>query len=81
MSTPASSTPLTGTSALAMTTLGNLIQTDNISTYLKRPQLYFEANRVEDDHKVAVLLTITGAKVYDMLRSLLVLDKRHSTNF
>ena len=46
-------------------------KSDNISTYLERLQLYFDANRVEDDRKVAVLLTVIGAKAYDTLRSLL----------
>ena len=44
---------------------------DNISTYLERLQLYFEANQVEDDRKVSVLLTVIGAKAYETLRSLL----------
>lgn len=44
---------------------------DNISSYLERVQLYFEANIVEDDRKVAVLLTLIGAKTYETLRSLL----------
>ena len=44
---------------------------DNISSYLERVQLYFEANIVEDDWKVAVLLTLIGAKTYETLRSLL----------
>jgi len=44
---------------------------DNISSYLERVQLYFEANTVEDDRKVAVLLTLIGGKTYDTLRSLL----------
>ena len=46
-------------------------KSDNISTYLERLQLYFDANKVEDDRKVAVLLTVIGAKAYDTLRSLL----------
>ena len=46
-------------------------KTDNISSYLERLQLYFEANSVGDEWKVAVLLTVIGAKTYETLRSLL----------
>ena len=52
--------------------LGNSTpKTDNISSYLERLQLYFEANSVGDERKVAVLLTVIGAKTYETLRSLL----------
>jgi len=34
-------------------------------------QLYFEANAVKDDRKVAVLLTVIEPKLYETLRSLL----------
>lgn len=44
---------------------------DNMSTYLERLELYFDANAVEASRKVSVLLTIIGAKAYDTLRSLL----------
>ena len=46
-------------------------QSDNISSYLERLKLYFEANAIEDARKVPVLLTAIGAKAYDTLRSLL----------
>ena len=55
--------------------LGNLGEfhpnTDSITSYLKRVQLYFEANPVEEDRRVAVLLTVVGAEAYETLRSLL----------
>ena len=44
---------------------------DNMSTYLERLELYFEANAVEASQKVSVFLTVIGAKAYDTLRSLL----------
>ena len=44
---------------------------DNISTYLERLQLYFEANGVKEESKVAVLLTVIGARASDTLRNLL----------
>ena len=43
--------------------------TNGIASYLERMQLYFEANSVEDDWKVPMLLTVIGAKTYEMLRS------------
>ena len=46
-------------------------RSDSISSYLERMQLYFEANSVKEDRKVAVLLTVVGAKTYETLRSLL----------
>ena len=78
MSTPPESAASVGPPAPATSPLGVLgnmsafdPKTDNVSTYLERLQLYFEANRVEDDRKVAVLLTVVGAQTYDTLRSLL----------
>ena len=46
-------------------------QVENITTYLERLQLYFDANGVEANRRVPVLLTLIGAKVYGTLRSLL----------
>ena len=43
---------------------------DNITSYLERVQLYFEANTIENDRKVAVLLTVVGARTYETLQSL-----------
>ena len=42
-----------------------------VCTYLERLELYFDANGVEADRKVPVLLTVIGAIAYDTLRSLL----------
>ena len=46
----------------------------NMSTYLKRLELYFEANSVEPQRKVALLLMMVGTKVYETLRGLLAPD-------
>lgn len=70
---PASGADATATTA-APRVLGRLQEfdpgVDNMSTYLERLELYFEANAVEAPRKVAVL-TVIGAKAYDTLRSLL----------
>ena len=46
-------------------------EVESVTAYLERLQLYFEANGVEEDRRVAALLTLVGPKVYDTLRSLL----------
>jgi len=43
-------------------------ESEEVLTYLERIQLYFEANRVEDAKKVAVLLTVTGFNVMGFWR-------------
>ena len=47
--------------------------TESISAYLERVQLYFVANDVANEKKVAVLLSLAviGSKTYILLRSLL----------
>ena len=54
---------------------------DNISTYLERLPLYFEANSVKDENKVTVLLTVIGVRAYEILRSLLALPLPRDTSF
>ena len=55
--------------------------TDDISTCLEKLQLYFAANKVEDDRKVPILLTVIGAKAYSTLRSLLAPDSPADKSF
>ena len=43
---------------------------EKISTYLERLNLFIEANSVDADKKVAVLLTVIGAKDYALLQGL-----------
>ena len=47
------------------------LESEKISTYLERVQLYLEANGVGDNKKVAVLLMVVGPKCYGLLESLL----------
>ena len=56
-------------------------QVENIATYLEKLQLYFDANRVEEGKKVAVLLTVIGAKAYGIIRSLLALTLLKDKHF
>ena len=58
-----------------MTTIGSLqefcMESESITAYLERVQLFMRANSVEDRKKVAVLLSVIGGKTYNLLRSLL----------
>ena len=44
--------------------------TDDWEAYTERLDLYFTANAVEDDRKVAVFLTVAGPKTYTLVRNL-----------
>lgn len=50
-------------------------------TYVERVELYCEANATENDTKVAVLLSVMGAKMYGLLRSLLTPEKPADKSF
>ena len=58
-----------------MDTVGMLqefcLETESITSYLERFELFMKANKVEDKRKVAVLLSVVGNKIYNLLRSLL----------
>ena len=43
---------------------------ENISTYLERVALFFDANGVPDEKRVATLLTVIGPNNYGIVRSL-----------
>ena len=40
---------------------------DSIKTYLERVDLFLEANKIDDDREVALLLSLIGGKVYSTL--------------
>ena len=42
-------------------------ETERFSTYVERLKLYFDANGVSEDKKVAVFLTVIGPKNYALL--------------
>ena len=52
-----------------------------IGTYLERIQLFFVANAVEDDKKVAVLLTVIGSNTYSLLADLAAPDAPSTKTF
>ena len=64
-----------GEAMAAPRVLGRLKEFDpkveNISTYLERVELYFDANAVNQDRQAAVMLIVIGSQTYDILRSLL----------
>ena len=52
-----------------------------ITAYLERVELYFSANGIGEDKKLAILLSVIGPKTYGVLRNLLGLlgHKRRSS--
>jgi len=54
---------------------------ERISAYLERIQLFFVANSIADEKKVAVLLSVIGAKTYALLRDLLAPTKPQDKSF
>jgi len=57
-----------------MTTYGLLEafnpDTDYVRAYIERAHLFFEANDIKDEKKVAVFLSTIGGKTYELLRNL-----------
>src|SRR4029434_10214001 len=49
--------------------------------YMERVELYCDANDVEEDKKVSVLLSLIGAKTYNLLRNLVSPAKPSSKTF
>lgn len=54
---------------------------DRITPYLERMALYLQANRVPNDDKVAVFLSIIGGQVYSLLRDLLAPSLPQDTSY
>ena len=50
-------------------------EAESISAYLERVELFFTANSIADDKKVAVFLSVVGGKTYSLLRDLLAPEK------
>ena len=50
-------------------------ETEKISVYLERADLYFTANGVGDDKKVPIFLSTVGTHTYHLLRDLFSPDK------
>ena len=54
---------------------------ESIESYLERVELFFTANEVADEKKVAVFLSIIGSKTYAILRNLVAPAKPSSKGF
>lgn len=65
--------------------IGNVDAFDNSveewDTYIERLEQYCVANHIENDRKVAVLLSVMGAKTYNLLRSLCAPHKPSTKSF
>ena len=46
---------------------------ETIESYLERIELFFTANEIANEKKVAVFLSVVGSKTYTILRSLVAL--------
>ncbi|XP_030586939.1 uncharacterized protein K02A2.6-like [Archocentrus centrarchus] len=55
--------------------------TEDWTTYVERVEQYCVANKVENERKVAVLLSVMGAKTYNLLRSLITPAKPAAKSF
>ena len=70
---------------MATTTIGTLTEfkpeSKKIEAYLERVQLFFDANTIEEDKQVAVLLTVIGSSTYALLTSLLAPCKPREKSF
>ena len=62
-----------------MFTLGHIEQfnqnSESITTYLGRVDIFFDANKIEEDRKVPLLLSLIGGKVYSTLLDIVDPDK------
>ena len=54
---------------------------ETISAYLERVEMFFLANHIYEDKKVPVLLSVIGATMYALLRSLVTPDTPKEKDF
>eukprot|EP00731_Ephydatia_muelleri_P004071 Em0002g247a len=52
-----------------------------ITAYLERVELYFSANGIGEDKKLAILLSVIGPKTYGVLRNLLAPSRPQEKKF
>ena len=69
---------------MTTTTIGQMQEfdptSDRISTYLERAEIFFQANEIAEDKRVAVLSKI-GGKIYSLLSDLLAPEKPATKSF
>ena len=53
-------------------------ETEKITVYLERVELFFMANDIPDEKRVSIFLSSVGGKTYSLLRDLLAPDKPSS---
>ena len=54
------------------------LSAEDFSTYLKRVDLFFKSNDVQDQKKVPIFLNCIGSTTYSLLRGLVAPQKRRS---
>lgn len=58
-----------------------LLESESITAYLERVQLYFSANAISEQRQVPALLSLTGSKTYALLRNLVAPTKPGDKTF
>ena len=70
---------------MTTTTIGKMQELDPtsdwISTGLERAEIFFQANKIAENKRVTVLLSIIGGKTYSLLSDLLAPEKPASKSF
>ena len=70
---------------MATNTIGSIAEfnseNEKITAYLERVQLFFEANGISDEKRVAVLLTVIGSTTYALLSNLVAPSKPKEKSF
>ena len=56
--------------AATIGTIGPYVDSEDFETYVDRVELFFEANSIAEDKKVATFLSIVGAQVYALVQNL-----------
>ena len=55
-------------------------ESENITAYLERAEVFFRANDIAEDKQVPVFLSVVGGKTYSLLRDLTAPDKAARQN-
>ena len=56
-------------------------ENDSITAYFERAEVFFQANDIAEDKKVAILLSVIGARSYALLRTLVAPDFPQEKSF
>ena len=57
------------------------LENESIEAYLERVNIYFKANKISDEKKLSIFLSVVGGKIYSLLRDLLAPVKPKAKSF